>query len=728
MAARRESDFQRLEERLRELERRREEAEQRREEAEQRLRATTFDEYLEACHVHISKRLSIQVNKSITTTGALTSVTGKVCPSKLRPWEGFNGAQASLLIDARKRFHSDCTPHLRRFATVQHLQELGADLCDRKYASESDLASYERLAVEGPTAKIMEQLSKMTELDGLGFDNHANALNDQGEEALEHDMMEDLQNPRIQGNADTRHPSEARKRGRPDQYCIYKTAGSHKLLLVAEYKAAHKLSVQDLQTRLRPMNLANDVINVSIFATEQEQKDHKADWRIGCAITQAYSYMIENGLEYSYITTGVALVFLWVRAKNPATVYYHLAIPNEDVDRNGYDWQRTAVAQVLGLCLMAFQSEQFTERNQGWRNKMMDELERWEKNAGFSSQSDEDRERVETPSSLFKANGGLKISKNSDRTPIKLRLRGRKRCEPPKIDPAPEESSSDLSETESSMKNPKIGQVRQLSNRSNEEERQSLCKDQDKGKHQRQRYCSQKCLLGIRQKSTLDERCPNVSKHRRMSDRHTISLPEFTALVNRQLDRTLDRNCEPLGQRGARGALFRIRLTSHGYVFVAKGTIRAFVSNLRHEGRVYRHLEHLQGAAVPVYLGNIDLAKPYHLDVEVRIVHMLLMSWGGDVAESYETVKTRPSFQAELRRTVAEVTLAGINQADLRPPNVLWNRELDRLMLIDFERAMFLNRDRRCPRRGFDFRAMIDEDNDNGTLRDILSPANARLE
>ena len=49
-------------------------------------------------------------------------------------------------------------------------------------------------------------------------------------------------------------------------------------------------------------------------------------------------------------------------------------------------------------------------------------------------------------------------------------------------------------------------------------------------------------------------------------------------------------------------------------------------------------------------------------------------------------------------------------------------------MLIDFERAMFLNRDRRCRRRGFDFPAMRDEDNDNGTLRDILSAANARLE
>ena len=300
---------------------------------------------------------------------------------------------------------------------MQHLQELGDDLCERKYASKSDLISYERLAVEGPTAKIMEQLSMMTEFDGLGFDNHANSLNDQGEEALEHDMMEDLRNPRIQGNADTRHPPEARKRGRPDQYCIYKTAGSHKLLLVAEYKAAHKLSVQDLQTCLRPMNLANDVIDVSIFATEQEQKDHKADWRIGCAVTQAYSDMIENGLEYCYITTGVALVFLWVRAKNPATVYYHLAIPNEDVDTNGYDWQRTAVAQVLGLCLMAFQSEQFTPRNQGWRNKMMDELERWEKLTDFRV----NRTKIENVSKRLVLSSRPTVDSRFRRIPIELR-------------------------------------------------------------------------------------------------------------------------------------------------------------------------------------------------------------------------------------------------------------------------------------------------------------------
>jgi hypothetical protein len=49
--------------------------------------------------------------------------------------------------------------------------------------------------------------------------------------------------------------------------------------------------------------------------------------------------------------------------------------------------------------------------------------------------------------------------------------------------------------------------------------------------------------------------------------------------------------CEPLGKQGARGALFKITLASHGYTFVGKGTVEAFVPDLRHEGQVYERLE-----------------------------------------------------------------------------------------------------------------------------------------
>ena len=60
--------------------------------------------------------------------------------------------------------------------------------------------------------------------------------------------------------------------------------------------------------------------------------------------------------------------------------------------------------------------------------------------------------------------------------------------------------------------------------------------------------------------------------------------------------------------------------------------------DLRHEGKVYRQLEDLQGTAIPVCLGDIDLVEWYYLDVGVRILHMLLMSWGGNLAEQDEAV------------------------------------------------------------------------------------------
>jgi hypothetical protein len=71
-------------------------------------------------------------------------------------------------------------------------------------------------------------------------------------------------------------------------------------------------------------------------------------------------------------------------------------------------------------------------------------------------------------------------------------------------------------------------------------------------------------------------------------------------------------------------------LGSYGYTFVAKGTVKAFKAKLKHAGLVYQHLNEVQGQLVPVYLGNISLACPYFLDVGVRIVHMLLMSYAGE--------------------------------------------------------------------------------------------------
>ena len=165
--------------------------------------------------------------------------------------------------------------------------------------------------------------------------------------------------------------------------------------------------------------------------------------------------------------------------------------------------------------------------------------------------------------------------------------------------------------------------------------------------------------------------------------RHAINKENFVRLVREQLGENMDQGCEPLGKQGARGALFKITLASHGYMFVGKGTVPVFVRDLKHEGRIYQKLERVQGVSVPVYLEYIDLIHRYFYDVGVRIVHMLLMSWAGEVAEDGDTA----DLKGEVQRLVQDLYNERVIHNDVRQSNILWNLERWRAMLVDFERA-----------------------------------------
>jgi hypothetical protein len=122
-------------------------------------------------------------------------------------------------------------------------------------------------------------------------------------------------------------------------------------------------------------------------------------------------------------------------------------------------------------------------------------------------------------------------------------------------------------------------------------------------------YCTQACLLGLAGRRPLDGACPNISTHRAIGagNHHGLDQKTLAQLMLCQLAQDPDNGCEPLGKQGARGALFKLTLDTYGYTFVAKGTVRAFKANLKHEGVVYQHLNELQGELVPDYLGNISL-------------------------------------------------------------------------------------------------------------------------
>ena len=64
------------------------------------------------------------------------------------------------------------------------------------------------------------------------------------------------------------------------------------------------------------------------------------------------------------------------------------------------------------------------------------------------------------------------------------------------------------------------------------------------------------------------------------------------------------------------------------------------------------------------------------------------MSYSGRIIEESEMSR----LQSQIQQTVSEVRQLGIDQYDIRWPNLLWNSELNRIMLIDFEGAKFFTR------------------------------------
>lgn len=76
--------------------------------------------------------------------------------------------------------------------------------------------------------------------------------------------------------------------------------------------------------------------------------------------------------------------------------------------------------------------------------------------------------------------------------------------------------------------------------------------------------------------------------------------------------------------------MFKLILASYGYTVVGKGTVKAFVPDLRLEHQFYDRLRSVQGSIVPVCMGNIDCVYPYYYHFATEIIHFLLLSWAGE--------------------------------------------------------------------------------------------------
>jgi hypothetical protein len=365
---------------------------------------------------------------------------------------------------------------------------------------------------------------------------------------------------------------------------------------------------------------------------------------------------------------------------------------------------------MLGFTLMALQS---CVRDQAWRDRASRMLYRW--NEDFEDiihQIPPDERRATPPASVYKPPA----------YPVHPRSPYLLRSQPLALSFDADPVQSFLSESSSS--NGSFGEphgsitVTETPSRAARNTKRKRTSTQGtSGRGTTRDYCTQKCLFGLKYRRAFDLACPNYRSHRRHSGSriHQINMTKFHQLVQAQLTADMDHYCEPLKLQGARGALFKITLTSHGYTFVGKGTVEAFVEDLRREGRRYDRFAFRQGSVVPVYLGNMDLNRTYHLDVGVRIVHMLYMAWGGECLQ-YHTPSISPAtLEREKQRSLKEVLHLNILHNDPRLANMLWNVETQRVMLIDFERST-IHRRKREP----ELSQALDEISPNSKRRQIV--------
>ena len=535
-------------------------------------------------------------------------------------------------------------------------------------------------------------------------------------------------------------PTTPKKQKRLYDKVCYITVGKDQRrdLLVVEYKAAHKLTPDVVLDGMHNMEIEAIIQRVKLSTDKGEKKKEMAENAIAMVVTQTYDYMIDQGLSYGYVNGGKTFIFLFICPDDPQTLYYEKFIL-EDLSTTpsivpDEKLRFTAVGLVAGFTQMALSKQPWGE---AFRSKVRNELPTWVVNNGkildslpptptpkrfkespaFKEPDDHHTFPDTSPSqtrSRTKAKKDLARCQKSDNVLARLRKDD--------DDSGGTKDHNYLGVAKSGFVQSAFKSGQNTITESNGKRGSSNTNGKNKvaanslqtfGDYQAitampdRPYCTQACLLGLMRGYTLDKKCPNVKAHRKRAqyysrnttngtsksrrqrnNRHAIDQPTLARLIDQQLqrpERNFDGGFKSLERSGWAGALFRLELLSHGYTFVGKGTVQPLVPVLEFEANMYKRMNTIQGKAIPVYLGSVDLTSPFHLTTRTAIVHLMLLSWAGEEAWRCEIEPER--LWLETIRTHHEVAALGVQQGDLRPQNVLWNNELDRAILIDFEYA-----------------------------------------
>ncbi|KAI1736671.1 hypothetical protein F4680DRAFT_451761 [Xylaria scruposa] len=669
-------------------ERQRDEERRQRVDFQNKVEDSNFEQYLESYH-QLGLKIKVEENNTRTTKGNVTDPTDREYPKRIMPWKDFPSQQKDILDQLSQRFSSD-----RLFPSDYALQRVDGGNID-PISSETGLRIFEQIVVEKAVRQLVDKIYENEELrasfeirGSITFNSHTR-FKDQNitlSKSFDQMKIEDDVSNLATLPPPTAYTSKGKK-GPADQFCIYTSGDYNALTLAIEYKAPHKLSKDAIRAGLRDEVRPDEhVIN-----QPREDFDSSSRYTTVAVIVQLFSYMVKNQVQYGYVSTGETFIFLYIPDDNISDVYYHVCVPNDDVaEQNPDRLYQTSVAQVLAFVLRSLRAE---PPPQNWRQTAS--LETWP----------DEREALENviPASPDKADNTThspwKGKKSKvDRSPYQTRssYQTSSSCKTESSNTGSHNKSE--TEDEGPPASPSISRRLQPSKTAPastgttaKASKRGGTKGKAAGPSQKRMairdrpFCTHKCLSGMVNGGPVDKDCPNIVHHKK---RH-ITPSTFLNRIRAQLavDRGRDADAMPLYVSGSIGALFKIRLSSHGYTLVAKGVESCRLNRLEHEKQVYDQLHSIQGKYVPVCVGSLDLVLPYYYDGGV-FEHLLFLSFAGKPLFGLPSQADKTSVVAAVDRAFQAIHKSCVIHRDAEPRNILYNACHGDIMIVDFERSL----------------------------------------
>jgi hypothetical protein len=686
----------------------REEAERLQGEAERRLEPNTLFRLLDRCHNSLSQAIRVETDATLTTQGDATDPVNRLYPKRIVPWLDFPQLQEKIW---RKFDRTDAFTSRPLFPSDTQIDYVLTNIQSRPIYSEASLRNFERDTVDNFVEKIImalrddEPLRHEFGIQGqVTFYDRANPSETSLEKSLEQMNLQGTRTP--QRVANTRHGrgrgkgrgaaqrqkrdgTTRRRNRRADQFCVHLVADERqKPVYAVEFKAPHKVTIPELVAGLHQMDLARDVI-------DQEGDTFKfyATYLVAAVVTQIFSYMIDSGVQYGYICTGEAFVFLHIPKDDPTLVQYFLCIPNQDVQADD-DWRlhRTAIGQVLAFTLQALAAE---DPSQEWHDTAHNRLKTWEVEYQDVLRKIPETLRKDSPASNYRPSHWKPEPKTHN-------TRSRSRCQPGMS--TPKHSSTEGSGSDEESHSPSIAAAaRSRSSRGRGNNRQSTKESESTraGRDNKQTsrkdvqstrpYCTIACIRGMVNRDPLDKECPNWKIHG--GQRHSVGPQEFTHRLRHQLSRNRNHGFEQLHVCGRTGYLIKATLLSHGYTVIIKATTADKQHLIKAETDNYRSLRSLQGKQIPVCLGTFTPRVSYWYHGEL-MAQMMILSWSGKRLQHVINDENSRFFHQERHKALTVLRSHGVIHGDSEWRNMLWDDLGVRLFVIDLEEVKWLKRPR----------------------------------